>query len=220
MMEGNQKEVHGLGAKHFNKEDFNVFDIQGLDERMAAIRERIQPKFRYFAEAGARFMVSEEGVESEVPVHIAKHLRRTKYAPENTWCAIGGDTRGYKKYPHFQIGIAKEGVSFYLCLIDQPVKEKEMAATLLERIPELQRLPRDYVVSVDHTVPDVLPIEAVNWESVLIRLRDVKKAELLIGRKLAPADPRLASEEDTLAVMEETLHELLPLYRACMELYR
>lgn len=218
-MEENQKEVHGLAENHFSKEDFNVFDIQGLDERMVGIRERIQPKFRHFAEAGARLIASEEGAES-VPVHIAKHLRRTKYAPENTWCAIGGDARGYKKYPHFQIGIAKEGVSFYLCLIDQPVKEKEMAAALLARIPELEQLPRDYVVSVDHTAPVVLPIENVDWEPVLIRLRDVKKAELLIGRKLAPADQRLATEEGTLAVMEETLHELLPIYRACMEQYR
>ncbi|MPM54630.1 hypothetical protein SDC9_101409 [bioreactor metagenome] len=218
-MEEIQKEVHVLAENQFSKEDFNVFDIQGLDERMAGIRERIQPKFRHFAGAGTRLIASEEGVES-VPVHIAKHLRRTKYAPENTWCAIGGDARGYKKYPHFQIGIAKEGVSFYLCLIDQPVKEKEMAAALLERLPELESLPRDYVVSVDHTVPAVLPIEAVDWEPVLIRLRDVKKAELLIGRKLAPADPRLATEEGTLAVMEETIRELLPIYRACMEQYR
>ncbi len=219
MMEGNQKEVHGLAENYFNKEDFNVFDIQGLDERMAGIRERIQPKFRHFAAAGARLIVSEDEADS-VPVHVAKHLRRTKHAPENTWCAIGGDARGYKKYPHFQIGIAKDGVSFYLCLIDQPVKEKEMAAALLERIPELEQLPRDYVVSVDHTVSAVLPIEAVDWQPVLIRLRDVKKAELLIGRKLAPADPRLATEEGTLAVMEETLRELLPIYRACMEQYR
>lgn len=219
MMEANQKEVHNLAGYHFDKADFNVFDIQGLDERMAGIRDRIQPKFRHFAEAGAHLIVSEAGPES-VPVHVAKHLRRTKYAPENTWCAIGGDARGYKKYPHFQIGIAKEGVSFYLCLIDQPVKEKEMAAALLERIPELERLSHDYVVSVDHTVPDVLPIEAVNWESILIRLRDVKKAELLIGRKLAPTDPRLATEAGTLAVLEDTFRELLPIYQACMEHYR
>ena len=218
MMEANQKEVHVLEGYHFNKEDFSVFDIQGLDERMAGIRERIQPKFRHFAAAGAKLIVSEEGADS-VPVHIAKHLRRTKYAPENTWCAIGGDARGYKKYPHFQIGIAKEGVSFYLCLIDQPVKEKEMAAALMERIPELEQLPRDYVVSIDHTVAAVLPIEAVDWETVLVRLRDVKKAELLLGRKLAPADPRLSTEAGTLAVLEETLRELLPIYQACMEQY-
>jgi uncharacterized protein YktB (UPF0637 family) len=218
-MEGNQKEVHGLEGNHFSKEDFNVFDIQGLDERMAGIRERIQPKLRHFAAAGARLIVSEKDAES-VPVHVAKHLRRTKHAPENTWCAIGGDARGYKKYPHFQIGIAKEGVSFYLCLIDQPVKEKEMAAALLGRIPDLEQLPRDYVISVDHTVPTVQPIEAVDWQPILVRLRDVKKAELLIGRKLAPADPRLATEAGTLAVLEETLRELLPIYQACMEQYR
>ena len=69
-------------------------------------------------------------------------------------------------------------------------------------------------------MPDVLPIEAVNWESILIRLRDVKQAELLIGRKLAPTDPRLATEAGTLAVLEDTFRELLPIYQACMEHYR
>ena len=64
MMEANQKEVHNLAGYHFDKADFNVFDIQGLDERMAGIRDRIQPKFRHFAEAGAHLIVSEAGPES------------------------------------------------------------------------------------------------------------------------------------------------------------
>lgn len=207
-----------MAGIHFTEEDFNIFDIQGLEERMDGIREKIQPKFRYFAGTAAELIASASG-EQSLPVHVAKHLRRTRYAPENTWCAIGGDARGYKKYPHFQIGIAEEGVTFYLCLIDQPAKEMEMALALLERIPELEKLPRDYVVSVDHTVPEVQPVAAVGWETLLVRLRDVKKAELLIGRKLAPSDPRLATEDGTLAAMEETFRELLPIYRICMAQY-
>ena len=49
-------------------------------------------------------------------MHIAKHLRRTAYPPESTWVAIGGDKRGYKKYPHFQIGINEHYVFFTLAV--------------------------------------------------------------------------------------------------------
>ncbi|MDZ7834202.1 MAG: DUF1054 family protein [Alkalibacterium sp.] len=32
---------------YFDEKDFEIFDIEGLDERMAAIRERIQPVFQH-----------------------------------------------------------------------------------------------------------------------------------------------------------------------------
>ena len=94
------KEVHVLGNIHFNKEDFEVFSIQGLDERMAGIRENVQPKFRYFAGKAVDFLQGELA-GTDLPIHIAKHLRRTKYAPDNTWCAIGGDNERLQKIPSF-----------------------------------------------------------------------------------------------------------------------
>lgn len=212
------KEVHILGSIHFNKDDFDVFLIQGLDERMAGIRENVQPKFRHFAGEAVDLLKAElEG--AVLPIHIAKHLRRTKHAPDNTWCAIGGDKRGYKKYPHFQIAISGEGVAFYLCLIDQPLKEKEMAKRLLANIPLLGTLPDDFVVSVDHTAAAVMPIAETDWPLVLERLHDVKKAELMIGRNLRKDDPRLSNEEGTQAIMRETFMRLLHVYHICMAEY-
>jgi len=212
------KEVQALEDIHFGKEDFDVFSIQGLDERMVGIRGNVQPKFQYFADKATDFL-KEELAGTVLPIHIAKHLRRTKYAPDNTWCAIGGDKRGYKKYPHFQIVISAEDVAFYLCLIDQPMKEKEMAKRLMENIPLLRTLPEMFVVSVDHTLSDVLPIDETNWELVLDRLHKVKKAELMIGMKVQEDDPRLGTEVGTEALMKDAYMSLLPIYKLCIAEY-
>lgn len=218
MVANDSKEGHVLENIHFNKEDFEVFSIQGLDERMAGIRENVQPKFRHFASEAVDFFQGELA-GTALPIHIAKHLRRTKYAPDNTWCAIGGDNRGYKKYPHFQIAISGDGVAFYLCLIDQPLKEKEMAKRLLANIPLLGTLPDDFVVSVDHTVAAVMPIAETDWPLVLERLHEVKKAELMIGTKIQYADLRLSSEKGTETLMKDTFMQLLPIYRLCIAEY-
>lgn len=218
MVADDSKEVHVLGNIHFIKEDFEVFSIIGLEERMVGIREHIQPKFRHFAGEAAGFFQGELA-GTALPIHIAKHLRRKKYAPDNTWCAIGGDKRGYKKYPHFQIAISGDGVAFYLCLIDQPLKEKGMAKRLLANIPLLGTLPDDFVVSVDHTVAAVMPIAETDWPLVLERLHDVKKAELMIGTKILHDDRRLSSEKGTESVMKDTFMQLLPIYRLCIAEY-
>lgn len=213
-----KKEVQALKDIHFGKEDFEVFSIQGLDERMVGIRGNIQPKFQHFADKTTGFL-KEELAGAVLPTHIAKHLRRTKHAPDNTWCAIGGDKRGYKKYPHFQIVISGEDVAFYLCLIDQPMKEKEMAKRLMGNIPLLRTLPETFVVSVDHTVSVVAPIDETDWKLVLDRLHKVKKAELMIGMKVQQDDPRLETEVGTEALMKGTYMSLLPIYKLCIAEY-
>ncbi|MFP3360630.1 DUF1054 family protein, partial [Planococcus sp. SIMBA_143] len=35
-----------MSFQGFTSEDFNTFNIEGLEERMAAIQDRIQPKFQ------------------------------------------------------------------------------------------------------------------------------------------------------------------------------
>ena len=88
----------------FTKDDFAVFTIEGLEPRMSAIRKQIQPKFHLLGQGLAKELAAELNKES-LPVHIAQHIRRTKNAPKDTWMAIGGNKRGYKKYPHFQLGL-------------------------------------------------------------------------------------------------------------------
>ena len=68
--------------KCFNEESFKVFDVEGLDERMVAIRANIQPIFaEIMAEVSARLS---DDVGYETFVHIAQHQRRTRYAHEGS----------------------------------------------------------------------------------------------------------------------------------------
>ena len=70
------KEKKEFWVKVFNDESFKVFDVEGLDERMVAIRATIQPIFaEIMAEVSTRLTAL---VGHETFVHIAQHRRRTR----------------------------------------------------------------------------------------------------------------------------------------------
>ncbi|MDY0396250.1 DUF1054 family protein [Virgibacillus halophilus] len=83
----------------FDNEDFAIFSIEGLDHRMKALQERLQPKFAELGEELAADLSAKLG--NEMFLHIAKHARRTVNPPDNTWLAIADSKRGYKKTPAF-----------------------------------------------------------------------------------------------------------------------
>lgn len=200
----------------FTQDDFDVFKIDGLDNRMAAIRQQIQPKFRELAEMFAKELALRLKTEEPLHVHIAQHIRRTKNAPADTWCAIGGDKRGYKKYPHFQLGIYEDHLFIWLAFIDNPQFENEMAQALLNQSTLFEAIPEDYVVSLDHHFAKVTPLNEMDLAKGLIRWRDVKKGEFLIGREVWRDSPIL---EDPKALQEfifSTYITLLPIYQAAM----
>ncbi len=69
--------------KGFTKKDFDTFQIPGLEERMEAIRERIQPKFHAIGQVLTNDLSVRTG--NEMFLHIAKHARRTVNPPKDTW---------------------------------------------------------------------------------------------------------------------------------------
>ena len=198
----------------FEEKDFKVFDVEGLDERMAEIRTLIQPKFQelddYFAvELG-------QELQLEFFVHIAQHRRRTTYPPENTWSALSLKKRGYKMDPHFQLGIWPDYVFMWLSLIDNPKNEKRIVQAYLENQPLFQQLPDDFYVSMDHTVPKVEKLLDVDLEKALTRFRDIKKGEFQIGRIISRDDPLLKEPNKAKAYMLTTYKELIPLYKLAL----
>lgn len=196
----------------FTEEDFECFEIEGLEARMAAIRSRIQPKFQTL---DTLFVESLSETLGEVlPIHIAQHRRRTTYAPESTWSAMGGDQRGYKKYPHFQLAINGEYCAMWLSFIDQPQKEKEMMQALLDQLAAFNALEAShFVVSKDHTQSAVMQATMENIEQTLIRARDVKKGEIQIGRIIERTSPLLKDQKKAQSYMLETYQKLVPFYQ-------
>lgn len=199
----------------FTQKDFDIFQIEGLEARMIAIRENIQPIFQ---ELDTYFVQELALVLGEVlPIHIAQHRRRTTYAPESTWSAMGGTKRGYKRYPHFQLGINGDFIFMWLSFIDQPDHEQEMAQSFMEHSSVFQPLiEKQFVLNTDHTKNqyDLASMETI--QSALVRWHDVKKGEFQIGRVIPKGDDVLLDSQKALLYMLDTYQLLVPLYQLAL----
>lgn len=196
----------------FTQQDFDVFTIPDLDGRMKEIQNRIQPKFRQIGEVLAEDVQMMSG--NEMFLHIAKHARRTVNPPKDTWLAIAGNKRGYKQHPHFQIGLFDDRVFIWLAYIYEVPGKEQIATNFLNRQSELEKIiPEGYVISQDHYKKEADKLGDLDLQHVLKRFRDVKKAELLIGRHLFPGDPILSDGNLFVDFARETFETLMPIYQ-------
>ncbi|WP_017379521.1 YktB family protein [Paenisporosarcina sp. TG-14] len=196
----------------FTQNDFDTFTIEGLQPRMTAIQERIQPKFQAIGQPLTDDLSAILG--NEMFLHIAKHLRRSVNPPNDTWLAIAGNKRGYKQHPHFQIGVYDDHVFVWLAFIYELPNKTNIANTFLKNLKTIKStVPNDYVVSLDHMKKDATSLKEIDLKESLERFRDVKKAEFLIGRHFAANDPILSNGNEFFDVVKETFETLLPLYK-------
>ncbi|QAS51146.1 YktB family protein [Halobacillus litoralis] len=204
----------------FTQEDFDVFSIPGLENRMEALRERISPKLEAVATELAPDVTAMTG--DEMFVHVARHLRRKTNPPNDTWAALASNNRGYKKLPHFQIGLWESHVFIWFAVIyESPIKQ-DFAYKLEENKKDiLDHIPEDFVWSVDHTKPEAIPqsdVDSEKFSNMTERLKTVKKAEILCGRHIARGDGRLKDPGAFLDLCKETFQTLEPLYRYTKQL--
>ncbi|SDL78368.1 YktB family protein [Sediminibacillus halophilus] len=197
----------------FTNEDFATFDIEGLDARMEAIRERIQPKFQLIGNELTEHLAAQLG--NEMFLHIAQHARRSVNPPADTWLAVAANKRGYKKHPHFQVGLFDDHVFIWLALIYELPEKQAIAKRLLSNYDALKQLPEDFVVSLDHTKKSAMPISDLSEEN-LIRFRDVKKAEFLVGKHINPASSTAKDGDEFMNEVKQTCETLLPFYRVAI----
>lgn len=194
----------------FEHNDFASFQIEGLPERMEAIQTRIQPKFKIIGTELTDHLATSLG--NEMFLHIARHARRSVNPPNDTWLAIADDKRGYKKHPHFQVGLYDDHLFIWLAFIYELPQKGKIAEKFLSRIEELHALPADFVVSLDHMKKDALPIQELT-EKNLIRFRDVKKAEFLIGRHIPASRADQLTGETLISEIKATYDTLVPYYK-------
>lgn len=199
----------------FTENSFNVFEVAGLDARMAAIRAEIQPTFQQLDEVFQQKL--EPLLNEKLFIHIAQHRRRTTYPPENTWSALSRQKRGYKMEPHFQLGIWPDYVFMWLSCIDQPKNEQAIAQALLDNQWIFENLSPDYVLSGDHTQPKVEKLSPENTERLLKRFRDVKKGEFQVGRIIKKDDPLWKNPEKAMEYMLETYQQLIIIYQLALK---
>lgn len=199
----------------WHSNDFQVFEIDGLDERMEALTTQIRPKFHTLGEIFSAYFSTQTG--DEFFAHVAKHARRTVNPPKDSWVAFAPYKRGYKALPHFQIGLWGTHVFIVVAVIYEAPNKQEMATRLLDHIEIFDQLPGDFILSGDHMAPDAIPLMTARDEKLnqlLVRLRDVKKGEFLVGRHILAEDAVKLSADQFMQLAEQTFDELMPVYNA------
>ncbi|MGO4182400.1 DUF1054 domain-containing protein [Paenibacillus sp. MCAF9] len=198
----------------FTQADFDVFALQGLEERMAAIQNQIQPKFRAIGEQLSVDAAVHAG--NEMYLHVARHARRKVNPPKDTWLAICASKRGYKAHPHFQLGLFDDHLFMWFALIYEVPHKSNIATAFLNQIDEvIANVPKDFVLSLDHMKKESTAVNTMSkqdWNDALVRFRDVQKAELLIGRHVQASDPILKDGDALLELTSSTYKTLMPLY--------
>ncbi|WP_057915091.1 YktB family protein [Peribacillus muralis] len=199
----------------FTADDFNVFKIEGLEPRMDALKERIQPKLHALGENFSQQLSVMTG--DEMYPHVARHARRKVNPPNDTWVAFAANSRGYKMMPHFQIGLWETHMFIWYAVIYEAPNKPEIGKKLEQQADQLvQSIPSDYVWSIDHTKPDVIPHDGLGVEdlnSMFHRFQTVKKAEILCGVRISRDDVIQMNNDDFMKTIQDAFEHLLPLYK-------
>ncbi|MFB6465747.1 YktB family protein [Cytobacillus sp. Hz8] len=198
----------------FTEEDFNVFQIDGLDARMDALIQHIRPKLTDLAEYFTPTLTVLTG--DEMFAHVAKHARRTINPPNDTWVAFANNRRGYKMLPHFQIGLWETHVFIWFAIIYEAPDKVRFGKSLEAHLEKIHKeIPADYVWSFDHTKPEAILHRDLSKEDLLLkvkRLQTVKKAEILCGYHLTKEEAIALSGQEFLIKVDSVLRHLVPLY--------
>jgi uncharacterized protein YktB (UPF0637 family) len=92
----------------FTPVDFEVFGIEGFDERMQQIYAHVRPKLIRLSDELAPEIARR--LHTEFFPHVAKHARRTVNPPPETWAAFGPSPKGYTRFGYLALCISGAGV--------------------------------------------------------------------------------------------------------------
>ncbi len=208
-----------MSKTFWQDKDFEVFQIEGLENRMTALIENVRPKFE---ELGKQYSLYFSGVlGDEYYSHVAKHARRSVNPPKDSWVAFAPYKRGYKALPHFQIGLWGTHLFIIVAVIYEAPDKVAIAERLLRKKSLFKKLPNDFIVSGDHMKPEATSIKDItpkDFEELLTRLRDVKKGEFLVGRHIPKEQAVKLTEEELFQLVENTFEQLLPIYKTIINL--
>lgn len=195
----------------FDAQDFDIFDEPTLSGRMTAIRDVIDPKFEQAAAVLLPILATDG---QHWTAHIAKHLRRTTNAPDNTWVAFAPNKRGYKMMPHFELGLWADHLYLYLAVEEnmKPQQTPDIVAKLQRAREQVAQLPAEYVLSADHMVNATQPLTLAAYDGLVARFAAVRHSEVLIGLTIPRDDDRLKGDR-SVEVLSTAVKTLLPIYQ-------
>jgi uncharacterized protein YktB (UPF0637 family) len=207
-----------MGFAGFHASDFKVFDLQGFQPRMAAIREQVRPKLEALGVALLPALARVIGEEAFA--HVARHARRTVNPPDDTWVAFGPDRRGYKKSCHFKVAISRHCVRFLFEAGPEHADKTKWVAAWRKHAPKLiptmkqaERLAwfkNEHDEEPASLLADLDNAEITRLGDELTRTRD---GQLVVGRRVSQADAIKWKASDYTKAAVITFKALAPLYQ-------
>lgn len=179
--------------KGFEQADFDLFQLEGFEERMEALIHQLRPKFYDLGED----LQSALGdiIGEEVFTHVAKHARRKTNPPNDSWVAWASNKRGYKMLPHFQVTVWNTHVIVQWGLIYEAKAKQVFGENMVKHIDEIRKqIPGEYHLFKDHMKPEGATLKSLTDEDLkeyARRLRENKNGELMVGCVI-PRDEAIA----------------------------
>jgi len=202
----------------FEEKDFDLFLIDGLEERMEVLIDQLRPKFYIMGEElKDKLAVITE--ENETFAHVAKHARRKTNPPNDSWVAFAGEggKRGYKMLPHFQITVWNTHVLVQWGIIYEAKNKQIFAENLLANLDEIKKtIPSDYQWFKDHMKPEGITMEEMkdeDFQDFARRLKETKKGEIMVGKVIPKAEALEMTSEVFYDVVIKTWKNLNYLHR-------
>lgn len=188
----------------FEEADFDLFKIDGLEERMNVLINQLRPKFYALGEDLEKELSDIVGYPMKT--HVAKHARRTTNPPNDSWFAMADAiSRGYKMLPHFQVAVWETHVIIQWGLIYEAKAKETFGKNMIKHLPEIRKaIPEDYHVFKDHMKPEGKKMKELSDEELIKyadRLVNNKNGELMIGLVL--------TKEEAIKETPESLKELI-----------
>jgi uncharacterized protein YktB (UPF0637 family) len=119
----------------FTPVDFEVFKVEGFNERMQQIYAHVRPRLVKLGDELAPELARR--LHMEFFPHVAKHARRTVNPPPETWAAFGPSPKGYKRYGYLALCISGAGLHARAVVKAEADKRPEMARGLKSHAAQL-----------------------------------------------------------------------------------
>jgi uncharacterized protein YktB (UPF0637 family) len=192
-----------------------VFKVEGLEARMEALIAHLRIKLTQLGEDFVPILSEITG--EEMFAHVAKHARRKTNPPKDSWVAWSKNKRGYKMYPHFQIGAWETHAFIQFGLIYESPMKGVFAEQMMKHLDDIrQTIPSHYLWYPDHMNPEGMvqrDMTQADFEKIAHRLANQKNGEVMVGIKVPREKAVAMSANEFIAEAKATFETLSPLYK-------
>lgn len=181
---------------------------------MDVLKRQLRPKLEHLGSDLSIYLT--EILGRRMYPHVAKHARRTVNPPMDSWVALVADKRGYKKHPHFEVGLWDTHMYAQFCVIAECPERSQISNSWLHHLSAVQaQVPEDFFWWIDHTQHQGVKASNLSREELaefIQRMGTSRSGELLVGLQM---EREIAIQQTPAMVMERIrgcLATLAPLY--------